>query len=81
MLVTVPLKPQREIRGQKKNKGKKSQSSPYNGPLVAYLSKSPEYTGTDNPVGTATIRFNPDNSFLFLIDADGIAPDCVNAML
>eukprot|EP00588_Corethron_pennatum_P012227 CAMPEP_0194265338 /NCGR_PEP_ID=MMETSP0169-20130528/617_1 /TAXON_ID=218684 /ORGANISM="Corethron pennatum, Strain L29A3" /LENGTH=313 /DNA_ID=CAMNT_0039005779 /DNA_START=117 /DNA_END=1058 /DNA_ORIENTATION=- len=71
------LKAAKGNSGAKKNKGKKSQSSPYNGPLVAYLSKSPEYTGTDNPVGTATIRFNPDNSFLFLIDADGIDPDCV----
>jgi len=77
MLMTVPLKPLRESRGQKKNKSKKSQSSPKNGSLVAYLSKSPEYNGTDyDPVGTATIRFNPDNSFLFLIDADGIDPAC-----
>lgn len=66
----------------KKTKTNKESQSPKNGSLVAYLSKSPEYTGADyNPVGTATIRFNPDDSFLFLIDADGIDPACNNCKI
>lgn len=47
-----------------------------NSSLVAFLEQAPEYEGDFSPSGTVTVRYNPDDAFLMVLDAGGFDPVC-----
>eukprot|EP00568_Trieres_chinensis_P003599 CAMPEP_0183307130 /NCGR_PEP_ID=MMETSP0160_2-20130417/16359_1 /TAXON_ID=2839 ORGANISM="Odontella Sinensis, Strain Grunow 1884" /NCGR_SAMPLE_ID=MMETSP0160_2 /ASSEMBLY_ACC=CAM_ASM_000250 /LENGTH=314 /DNA_ID=CAMNT_0025470651 /DNA_START=58 /DNA_END=1002 /DNA_ORIENTATION=- len=67
----------RNLKGRKKH-SKESKSS---GDLVAFVEKLPGYDGPHSPVGTATVRYNSNGSFLVALTLDNVDSTCSECLV